>query len=62
MATPQAPGTTIGETATAGDYTWTWNGYGWDLVPAAAGNWFNTVVYSSQMVAHSYAPPFIDYL
>ena len=31
MAFPEQPGSIVGETATAGNFTWEWNGYAWDL-------------------------------
>lgn len=55
MTTPTAPGTTIGEQATAGEYTWEWNGYGWDLVQSS-GAWFATVRVGWTMTPHSLDP------
>jgi hypothetical protein len=63
MSTPTAPGITIGETQTAGDYTWTWNGYGWDLATAAGGGfWYGSVQYSWVNVAIPASAVYIDYV
>jgi len=44
MSTPTAPGSVVGETATAGDYTWEWNGYAWDLVTIDPGVWWGAKI------------------
>lgn len=60
MTTPTAPGTTVGEQATAGEYTWQWNGYGWDLVQTS-GAWYARVRVGWTIIPNSHDPTGIDY-
>lgn len=64
MATPTSPGSTIGEQMTAGDYTWEWNGYGWDLVQAAAsgGVWNGAIEIGWTMRARGFGATYLDYV
>jgi hypothetical protein len=60
MSTPTAPGSSIGQTATAGEYTWSWNGYAWDLVTTTAGGAYVTVGWN--LIANTMTPVVLDYL
>jgi hypothetical protein len=63
MATPTAPGTTVGETQTAGVYTWEWNGSAWDLVTVVPGVWWGAKIKIGwNLVAVAKEPTSLDYV